>query len=176
MNYYSTRDSERKIAKTSAEVIKQGIAEDGGLFLPESIPEISLDFIKEMGTLPYSERAAKLLSLYLTDYTYDELLDCAQKAYDEGFGDFAAPVSSFIGDDSLENKLKLALDRLKASVTLGLIRKMSRGTKTHITCVVGYLSVYLRVTLEGNSVKGYGRDGVIKGEAALFSAEKRAYI
>ena len=45
MNYYSTRDSKRKIAKTSAEVIKQGIAEDGGLFLPESIPEISLDFI-----------------------------------------------------------------------------------------------------------------------------------
>ena len=84
--------------------------------------------------------------------------------------------SSFIGDDSFKNKLKLALDRLKASVTLGLIRKMSRGTKTHITCVVSYLSVYLRVTLEGNSVKGYGRDGVIKGEAALFSAEKRAYI
>ena len=60
MNYYSTRDSERKIAKTSAEVIKQGIAEDGGLFLPESIPEISLDFIKEIGALPYSERAAKM--------------------------------------------------------------------------------------------------------------------
>ena len=99
MNYYSTRDSERKTPKTSAEVIKQGIADDGGLFLPESIPEISLDFIKEMGTLPYSERAAKILSLYLTDYTYEELLDCAQKAYDEGFGDFAAPVSSFIGDD-----------------------------------------------------------------------------
>ncbi|MBR2021677.1 MAG: threonine synthase, partial [Clostridia bacterium] len=99
MNYYSTRDSERKIAKTSAEVIKQGIADDGGLFLPEAIPEISLDFIKEIGTLPYSERAAKILSLYLTDYTYDELLDCAKKAYDENFGDFAAPVSSFIGDD-----------------------------------------------------------------------------
>ena len=99
MNYYSTRDSERKIAKTSSQVIKQGIADDGGLFLPESIPEISLDFIKEIGTLPYSERAAKILSLYLTDYTYDELLDCAKKAYDENFGDFAAPVSSFIGDD-----------------------------------------------------------------------------
>lgn len=99
MNYFSTRDSERKTPKTSAEVIKQGIADDGGLFLPESIPEISLDFIKEIGTLPYSERAAKILSLYLTDYTYDELLDCAKKAYDSGFGDFAAPVSSLIGDD-----------------------------------------------------------------------------
>ncbi len=99
MNYYSTRDRERLAPKTSAQVIKQGIAEDGGLFLPESIPQIDLDFIKSIGELPYSERAAKILSLYLTDYTYDELLDCAQKAYDENFGDFAAPVSSFIGDD-----------------------------------------------------------------------------
>lgn len=99
MNYFSTRDSERKSPKTSAEVIKQGIAEDGGLFLPESIPQIDLEFIKNIGTLPYSERAAKILSLYLTDYTYDELLDCAKKAYDTSFGDFAAPVSSFIGDD-----------------------------------------------------------------------------
>ncbi len=99
MNYFSTRDQKRTDPKTSAQVIKQGIAEDGGLFLPESIPQIDLEFIKSMGELPYSERAAKILSLYLTDYTYEELLDCAQKAYDEGFGDFAAPVSSFIGDD-----------------------------------------------------------------------------
>ena len=51
MNYYSTRDTEKKIAKTAAEVIKQGLADDGGLFLPESIPEISLDFIKEISSL-----------------------------------------------------------------------------------------------------------------------------
>ena len=99
MNYFSTRDTKRTQGKTSAEVIKQGIAEDGGLFVPESIPQIDLDFIKNIGTLTYSERAAKVLSLYLTDYTYDELLDCAKKAYDDNFGDFAAPVSSFIGDD-----------------------------------------------------------------------------
>ncbi len=99
MNYFSTRDTKRTSPKTSAEVIKQGIADDGGLFLPESIPQIDLEFIKNIGTLPYSERAAKVLSLYLTDYTYDELLDCAKKAYDTSFGDFAAPVSSFIGND-----------------------------------------------------------------------------
>ena len=99
MNYYSTRDIEKLHPKTSAQVIKQGIAEDGGLFLPESIPQIDLDFITEIGKLPYCERAAKVLSLYLTDYTYDELLDCATKAYGDNFGEFAAPVSSFIGDD-----------------------------------------------------------------------------
>ena len=99
MNYYSTRDIEKLHPKTSAQVIKQGIAEDGGLFIPDHIPQIDLDFIKNIGTLPYCERAAKVLSLYLTDYTYDELLDCASKAYGDNFGEFAAPVSSFIGDD-----------------------------------------------------------------------------
>ncbi len=99
MNYYSTRDLERKTPKSASFVIKQGIADDGGLFLPEEIPHISLDFIKELETISYSERAAKILSLFLTDYTYDELLDCAKKAYDEGFGDFAAPVSMLVGDD-----------------------------------------------------------------------------
>jgi len=99
MNYYSTRDTERKTPKTSAEVIKQGLADDGGLYLPETIPSINLDFIKEIGALSYSERAAKVLSLYLTDYTYDELLACAKGAYDDGFGEFAAPVSMLIGDD-----------------------------------------------------------------------------
>ncbi len=99
MNYFSTRDVEKLHPKTSAQVIKQGIAEDGGLFLPDHIPQIDLEFIKNIGTLPYCERAAKVLSLYLTDYTYDELLDCATKAYGDNFGDFAAPVSSFIGDD-----------------------------------------------------------------------------
>ncbi len=99
MNYFSTRDSERKNPKTSAEVIKQGLAEDGGLFLPESIPQIDLDFISSLEGLTYSQRAAKILSLYLTDYTYDELLDCAVGAYESGFDGYAAPVSMLVGDD-----------------------------------------------------------------------------
>ncbi len=98
MNYYSTRDTERKQAKTSAEVIKQGIADDGGLFMPESIPSISLDYIKELCSKPYTERAAEILSLYLTDYTKEELLSAAAASYsDEKFPGGAAPVSA-LGD------------------------------------------------------------------------------
>ena len=99
MNYYSTRDSERKIAKTSAEVIKQGIADDGGLFMPESIPEINLDYIKGLCDKSYIERAAAVLSLYLTDYTKEELLKAASAAYAEDkFIGSAAPVSA-LGDN-----------------------------------------------------------------------------
>ncbi len=95
MNYYSTRDTERKLPKTSAQVIKQGIAEDGGLFMPESIPQISLDFIKGLCDKNYVDRAVEILSLYLTDYTKEELKNAASAAYSEDkFIGGAAPVSA----------------------------------------------------------------------------------
>ncbi len=98
MNYYSTRDTEKKNPKTSAEAIKQGIAEDGGLFMPESIPQIDLAFITKLCGFDYSERAARILSLYLTDYTYEELLSAAKASYsEEKFSGGAAPVCA-LGD------------------------------------------------------------------------------
>ena len=93
MKYYSTRDTEKLVGKTSAEVIKQGIAEDGGLFMPESIPEITLDYIESLCDKSYIERAAEILSLYLTDYTKEELMKAASAAYSEDkFIGGAAPV------------------------------------------------------------------------------------
>lgn len=93
MYYISTRGGSEK--KTSAQVIKQGLAEDGGLFVPENIPTVSKDFIKKLAEEDYAHRAADVLSLYLTDYTYDELLSAATDAYkEESFGKYAAPVKS----------------------------------------------------------------------------------
>ena len=99
MNYFSTRIGATGTPKTAAQVIKQGLAEDGGLFMPESIPQIDMEFIKSLCGLSYHERAAKVLSLFLTDYTYEELLECADKAYNYTYDGFAAPVSMLIGDD-----------------------------------------------------------------------------
>ena len=96
MNYISTRGCSEK--KTAAQVIKQGLAEDGGLFVPESIPTVSSDFIKKLASEDYAHRAADILSRYLTDYTYDELLASASEAYKEtSFGKYAAPVKSLDG-------------------------------------------------------------------------------
>lgn len=89
MNYFSTRCTTKTSPKTSAEVIKQGLAEDGGLFMPESIPQIDFPFIEKLCNLSYPERAAEILSLFLTDYTYDELLQCARDAYEHTFDGFA---------------------------------------------------------------------------------------
>ena len=82
MNYKSTRDTKNKFF-TSAEVIKKGLADDGGLFVPESIPTLTSNDIEKLAKLDYIKRAADILSRFLSDYTYDELLADCEKAYCE---------------------------------------------------------------------------------------------
>ena len=92
MKFFSTRDSEKKLFEAS-QVIKQGLAADGGLFVPDSIPSVSLDEIDSLAKMSYPEIAACILSKFLSDYTYEELLEDAQKAYCiESFPDGAAPL------------------------------------------------------------------------------------
>lgn len=80
MKYISTRS---KIAPLeSAEVILKGIAEDGGLFVPESIPQITIDEIKNLVDKNYCQRAVFVLKKFLTDYTEAELFESAELAYD----------------------------------------------------------------------------------------------
>lgn len=92
MNYQSTRDKGIKIS--SAEAIKRGISEDGGLFVPESVPNVTLEEIKSLSEMKYTDRAYTILSKFLTDYTSEEIKDCCTKAYSPAkFGsDDTAPV------------------------------------------------------------------------------------
>lgn len=93
MKYVSTRDVEKKSLYSSAEVIKMGLAPDGGLFIPTEIPQIDESFIRTLCQCPYYERAAKILSLYLTDYDYEKLLsDCKEAYSDASFDGGVAPV------------------------------------------------------------------------------------
>ena len=99
MMFFSTRDPEKKLFKAS-EVIKNGLASDGGLFVPDSIPTVTLEDISDLAKKSYPERAATVLSMYLSDYTYDELLEDANNAYcKESFPDGAAPLKKV--DDNL---------------------------------------------------------------------------
>lgn len=81
MKYFSTRN--KKNIVTSKEAIIKGIAEDGGLFVPETFP--SLPPIDDLMNCSYKELAYEILSLYLTDYTEEELKDAVNAAYDEKF-------------------------------------------------------------------------------------------
>ncbi|MBE6631828.1 MAG: threonine synthase [Ruminococcaceae bacterium] len=94
MKYQSTRDASAK-KYDSAQAIKQGLASDGGLFVPESIPALTEEDIKVLCPLSYPERAANILSRYLTDYTYEELLaDCKEAYSEKSFVGGAAPVKN----------------------------------------------------------------------------------
>ena len=91
--FFSTRDSQKKLY-TASQVIKQGLANDGGLFVPDDIPELSLDEIAKLATLTYPQKAATILSKFLSDYTYEELLEDAEEAYKiESFPEGAAPLN-----------------------------------------------------------------------------------
>ena len=82
MVYSSTRSNDEKV--TAAEAIARGIAEDGGLFVPDEFPEIPLSEIEKMCGMDYAHKVAFVLSRFLTDYTEEELLAAAQKAYGGG--------------------------------------------------------------------------------------------
>lgn len=79
MLYKSTRDSSLRVE--SAEAIAKGISEDGGLFVPESIPTLSMTEIQNLAPLSYGARAAQIFAKYLTDFTPEELQYCTESAY-----------------------------------------------------------------------------------------------
>lgn len=92
MNYISTRDASKK-KYSSAEVIKMGLAPDGGLFVPETIPTLTRSEIESLIPLSYPKRAAYVLGKFLTDYTYDELISDCENTYSEDvFRGGAAPL------------------------------------------------------------------------------------
>ena len=92
MLYQSTRDASHK-KYSAAEVIKMGLAPDGGLFIPESIPALTAEEIAALCGDSYPVRAAKILGKFLTDYTYEELLSDCEAAYAESsFPGGAAPL------------------------------------------------------------------------------------
>ena len=98
MNYISTRTKNSE-KQSAAYVIKKGLADDGGLFVPESIPSLTKEDIDALIGMSYIERAEYILSLFLTDYTREELRSAAEAAYSaEKFGGPAAPIAR-VGDD-----------------------------------------------------------------------------
>lgn len=82
MFYTSTRDKSLKV--TASEAITKGISKEGGLFVPCEIPTLTLGDLNEMIPMSYIERAKKVLSLYLTDFTPEEIDYCVSGAYKDG--------------------------------------------------------------------------------------------
>lgn len=94
MLYTSTQNNNESVS--SAQAIAQGISRDGGLFVPETFPKYDGLTFETLLKLDYRERAKKVISDYLTDFTPEEVNDCVDKAYTaEKFGsDNPAPIVS----------------------------------------------------------------------------------
>lgn len=82
MMYQSTRNAANKV--TASQAILSGLADDGGLFTPTSMPVLDLDF-EELKTKSYQEVAKLILSAFFDDYTEVELDACISSAYDDKF-------------------------------------------------------------------------------------------
>ena len=80
--YSSTRNGEEKV--TASKAILKGLADDGGLFVPESIPKLDVT-IEELAKMSYQETAYAVMKLFFTDFTEEELKNCINKAYDSKF-------------------------------------------------------------------------------------------
>ena len=80
MLYNSTRTAGKQVK--ASEAILRGLSEDGGLFVPESIPALDKS-LKELSQMTYQQVAYEVMKLYLTDFTEEELKSCIEKAYDE---------------------------------------------------------------------------------------------
>ncbi len=79
MLYVSTRGNTQPVS--SAEAIKQGLAPDGGLFVPNAQVKLTPEQLQAMRELNYPERAVMILKQFLTDFTERELQDCVAQAY-----------------------------------------------------------------------------------------------
>lgn len=82
MKYTSTRNKDIEITPSMA--ILQGISEDGGLFVPNRIPKIDLNNLKDKD---YKEIAFIIMKEFFTDFSDKALKDSIEKAYDKKFQD-----------------------------------------------------------------------------------------
>lgn len=80
--YKSTRGGEEEV--TASQAILQGLAKDGGLFVPNEIPKLTITPDK-LSKMSYQETAYEVMRLFLTDYTEEELKHCIKSAYDDKF-------------------------------------------------------------------------------------------
>lgn len=82
MKYKSTRGS--IYTKTAPEAIIAGLAEDKGLYVPDSFPQLPFT-IEDMQGKTYKEIAFQVMKAFFPDYTDTEMKHCVDGAYDGKF-------------------------------------------------------------------------------------------
>ncbi|WP_457280426.1 threonine synthase [Polaromonas sp. P5_D5] len=81
MLYISTRGHAER--KRFCEILLEGLAPDGGLYLPEQYPQVDAATLQKWRGLPYAELAFEVLSLYVDDIPAVDLKAICNKTYTE---------------------------------------------------------------------------------------------
>jgi len=124
--YKSTRGDKKRVLSTEA--IIKGIADDGGLFVPETIPQTNKDLYK-LKSINYKELAFLIMKEFFTDCHEDELKDCINRAYDSKFDtEIIAPLSKKMGAYFLElyHGPTLAFKDMALSILPHLLKRATR--------------------------------------------------
>ena len=82
MKFYSTRDKERKFAFNLKDAAFAGLAPDGGLFIPEYIPEVDMSEVERLAEHSYADMAAYLAKKIFDDIPSEDMENLVRDAYD----------------------------------------------------------------------------------------------
>ncbi len=152
MKYISTRGGMSPVS--FSEILLEGLARDGGLAVPESIPEISASQLEQWRTLSYAELATEILGLYIDDIPRTDLERICKAAYNE---------SVFSGSDIVP------LKPLNASMTLvGLSEGPTLAFKDLAMQFLGQVFEYV-LAREGRKLNILGATSGDTGSAAEYA-------
>jgi len=79
MNYLSTRGD--KTPRKFCAILLEGLAPDGGLYLPDHYPQVNAATLQKWRDLPYADLAFEVLSLYIDDIPATDLKAICRKTY-----------------------------------------------------------------------------------------------
>ena len=95
MKYISTRDRNNVVSATQA--ITQGLAFDGGLFVPEIIPAVSRQELEHFCSMDYRNLSVEVMGKYLEEFSTDELKNCIGKQTEHhDIANLRVPYSKFL--------------------------------------------------------------------------------
>lgn len=134
--YNSTRGKESHV--TASQAILEGLAGDGGLFMPDRIPSLDRP-VREFAPMSYQETAYHVMKLFFTDFTEAELRECIARAYDSKFDtEEIAPLVKADGAYYLElfHGSTIAFKDMALSILPHLVTTAARKNKVNDTIVI----------------------------------------
>ena len=85
MKYFSTRNEKTRVS--AAQAIAMGLAPDGGLFVPETIPTVTAAELAALCAMDYRARAVDIMGRFLEDFSREELQRFVTAAYGDNYDD-----------------------------------------------------------------------------------------